>query len=353
MKRFLFLLLFVLYGCEGASEPEATDPLSVDSMLLHLGALADDSMLGRRAGSPQELLAANYVRDMFTAYGLQAGATGFLQEFTFADNDVLQVLAPGAVAGSVPHAGGWDGVPRGEPTSKHLAGVFQDVYSTQNVLGAIAGRGALADEWVIVGAHYDHVGFHQVEPESVVVFNGADDNGSGTALLLEIARYLRHYLNAGVGQSLDRRSIMFVAFGAEEAGLLGSWHFIQNPPSTVERTDITAMVNLDMVGRLRSNRLYAFGAYTSDLWVPLLEENNVDGLELVVPTSVSRGSDHYPFYEHHIPVLSFYTGTHDQYHQPEDDVDLINAEGMVRIGNLAIEVLLELLVREQPPVWVN
>ena len=353
MKRFSFLLLFVLYGCDAFSGPEETVPLSADSLVAHLNVLADDSMLGRDGGSPQELLAAQYLRDMFTAYGLQAGVTGYFQDFTFTVDNIPPVLSAAEAASAAVDGAGWDGVRAGTLVSGDNASVQQIEYSTQNVIGVINGRGKLADEWVIIGAHYDHIGYEQVDPDSVIVFNGADDNGSGTALLLELARYLRHYLNAGVARSLDRRSLMFIGFGAEEDGLLGSWHFVQRPPSTIARTDITSMVNLDMVGRMRSDRLYVTGVYTSGLWEPLLEDKNTEALDLVFPSSVSSGSDHFPFAQYRIPVLFFYTGSHDQYHRPEDDVELINTEGMVSIGNLVVDVVMDLLVREERPSWVN
>ena len=224
MRRLpLLLLLLVFPACDddpaspagngSSSVPPA--PLGASALLDHLNVLAHDSLFGRRAGSEWEWKAAEYIRDEFIEYGLEPGAPGYFQAFTI----------------SVPVDG-------------------QSGLASQNVLGVLPGVGALADEWVILGAHYDHVGADTVSG-SVVVYNGADDNASGTALMLEVARYLSEYVAAGMADDRDRRSIMFQAYGSEEVGLIGSTYFCAQP--TVAMEEITAMVNLDMVGRLRNN----------------------------------------------------------------------------------------------------
>lgn len=144
---------------------------------------------------------------------------------------------------------------------------------------------------------------------------------------------------------------MFQAFGAEEVGLRGSRYFVDNP--TVSIDSIAAMVNLDMIGRMRANRVTAHGAASSPLWETLLTERNEHVIDLVFPTTMSGRSDHYPFYEGGIPALFLYTGTHDEYHQPEDDVFWINTDGMLKIGDLTIAVLLDLMVRPDPPTFVR
>ncbi len=322
MKKLLLFPLLMLCACDTFSGPEATESISTDSLLAHLNFLAGDSLYGRGSGTEYELEAAEYVRDAFDGYGLSPAVSGWFQNFTF---DTGSSLASPAVA------------------------VQEQAVPSQNVLGVIPGQGSLSGQWVIVGAHYDHVGFTQVTPDSIVIYNGADDNASGTALLLELARYLSHYFTQGVARSLDRRSLMFHAYGAEEAGLLGSSYFVDNP--TVSMDSITAMVNLDMVGRMRGNSVTAHGASSSPLWATLLTERNDHNLNIVFPARMSGRSDHYPFYEAGKPALFLYTGTHDEYHQPDDDVYLINTDGMAMLGDLTIAVLLDLMVRDAPPTF--
>ncbi len=306
MKRLSVVALLLFAACDVFSGPETTEPLTEDALLDHLDYLAGDSLYGRGSGTEYELQAAEYIRDAFDEVGLVPAVAGWFQSFTFE-------------------------------------------VASQNVLGVLPGQGSLSEQWVILGAHYDHIGFTRVSPDSIIIFNGADDNASGTALLLELARYLGHYFTEGVSGSSDRRSLMFQAYGSEEAGLRGSRYFVENP--TMPLDSITAMVNLDMVGRLRDGLLFALGGSSSPLWEQLLTEHNEHDLQLIIPPNITGRSDHAPFYERLIPVMFFYTGTHDQYHAPEDDVWLLNTTGMVSIGNLAIAVITELLERSEPPTF--
>jgi Zn-dependent M28 family amino/carboxypeptidase len=218
------------------------------------------------------------------------------------------------------------------------AGKASQVVS-QNVLATLPGRGTLASEWVILGAHYDHVGF-EASGDSILVFNGADDNASGTALVLEVARILSEFVAADAGA--DRRSIMFHAYGAEEVGLVGSSYFTSSPTVPVET--IVAMMNVDMVGRLREE-LIVRGAYTGAWWQSMLTDINEGRLQLTLPAETPTRSDHFPFLLQGIPVLQFFTGTHAEYHTPLDDVWLLNLDGMEEIGGLVVELLWELAVR--------
>jgi Zn-dependent M28 family amino/carboxypeptidase len=348
MKRISVVVLVLLAACDVFSGPEATDPLTEEALLEHLNFLAGDSLYGRGSGTDYELEAAEYIRDAFDDYGLVPGVAGWLQSFTY-----ITGLSPSPGAQQVGHMPEFGSSWAGElgTSGDGLEGVFlQEEATSQNVLGVLPGQGSLSEQWVILGAHYDHIGFTQVAADSIVIFNGADDNASGTSLLLELARYLSHYFSEGVARGLDRRSVMFLAFGAEEAGLVGSMHFVSAP--TMPLDSVTAMVNLDMVGRLRGGELIAIGGSSSPLWVPLLTERNEEDLQIVIPSTTTLRSDHAPFYYEQIPVLFFYTGTHDQYHHPDDDVWLLNAPGMVRIGNLAIAVLTDLLVRPERPTFV-
>ena len=354
MKKLLLFPLLMLCACDAFSGPEATESINTDSLLVHLNFLAGDSLYGRGSGTEYELEAAEYVRDAFDGYGLSPAVSGWFQDFTFDTGPRLVSPQTVEALSSDPESvgAGWIG-PVSETalsTSSSTVAVQEQAVPSQNVLGVIPGQGSLSGQWVIIGAHYDHVGFTQVTPDSIVIYNGADDNASGTALLLELARYLGHYFTQGVARSLDRRSLMFHAYGAEEAGLRGSSYFADNP--TVSMDSITAMVNLDMVGRMRGNSVTAHGASSSPLWATLLTERNDHNLNIGFPSSMSGRSDHYPFYEAGKPALFLYTGTHDEYHQPDDDVYLINTDGMVLLGDLTIAVLLDLMVRDDPPTFV-
>ncbi|MEX1050903.1 MAG: M20/M25/M40 family metallo-hydrolase, partial [Gemmatimonadales bacterium] len=190
-----------------------------------------------------------------------------------------------------------------------------------NVVGILPGRGALAGEAVVVGAHYDHLGLGgmgSMDPDSTgVIHNGADDNASGTAALLEIARNLRQR------PAVDRRTIIIVAFTAEELGLIGSQYYVDHP--VLPNAQTVAMVNLDMVGRLRENRLLALGAASAPEWQPLLDSLNRYDLAILASGDGWGRSDHSSFYGKNIPVIHFFTDTHEEYHRVVDDVPLINA----------------------------
>ena len=336
MKRVLGIaLLLGLMGCDDTNSPQPTESISTNVLLDHLSFLAGDSLYGRGAGSPQELTAAEYIRDEFADVGLDPGVHGYLQTFTFI-NGPLDVSS---------HASAIQTLDDRAPAATVLA----DTLTSQNVLAVLPGNGKLAGQWIILGAHYDHLGWDRISEDSIVIYNGADDNASGTALMLEIARYLSHYLTLGAGGSVDHRSIMFQAYGAEEVGLRGSRHFTANP--VVPMDSIVAMLNLDMVGRLRGDRLIIGGAHTSELWDVLLVESNDDHLDLDYNDAGLTRSDQYPFYELGKPVLFFHTGLHSDYHQASDDVDLIFLDGMLEVGNLALSVLFNVAIGAEAPAF--
>jgi aminopeptidase YwaD len=228
-----------------------------------------------------------------------------------------------------------------------------------NVVALLSGSDPLlADQVVVIGAHFDHLGRGgegSLEPDSRAIHNGADDNASGTAVMLEVARRLMAGPRPG-------RSVLFVGFNGEERGLLGSGFYVTNPTRPLDRT--VAMINLDMVGRLRRNTLTVFGVATAPEWNDLLD---AAGEELDHPLTLSRmpdgygPSDHSSFYGRGIPVLHFFTNTHEDYHRPSDDWQKIEAEGMDRIARLVATLTLQItgtdgvpsvtptLVQAQPP----
>jgi Peptidase family M28/PDZ domain/PA domain len=216
----------------------------------------------------------------------------------------------------------------------------------RNVVGFLPGRGDLSDEFVVVGAHYDHVGMGgpgSLAPGTIAVHNGADDNSSGTTTMLEIARRLSHD-----DKSQERRGVVFIAFSGEERGLLGSKHYVRNPRWALENT--VAMVNLDMVGRLTSNALTVYGTGTATGFDELIDRLN-ERTKFALDKQVAGygPSDHQSFYEVGIPVFHFFTGLHNEYHRPSDDIELINFEGMQRIADMTSDLVLELATRPDRP----
>lgn len=200
---------------------------------------------------------------------------------------------------------------------------------TANVIGVLPGRDpAVNTEVLVLGAHYDHLGLGGAGSLDATpggrIHPGADDNASGVAGILELARTF------AARRGTLRRSIVFVAFGAEEEGTLGSLHFTKNPPVPIEK--IVAMVNLDMVGRLRNDTLDVHGVGTSPVWKPLVAKaNETTKLKLVFHEGGFGPSDHSSFYAASRPVLFLFTGSHPDYHRPSDTPDKLNAEGEEKV----------------------
>lgn len=243
----------------------------------------------------------------------------------------------------------------------------------KNVLGMIPGRGRLAEETIVIGAHYDHVGMGgpgSLAPGTIAVHNGADDNASGTTALLEIARKLslaNRRLPSNetdlVGwkadepippiESLasDQRRILFIAFTAEERGLLGSRYYVDHPRYALEST--ASMLNLDMVGRLSDGQLIVYGTGTGTGFDSLLDSvNSLTGFRLKKQREGLGPSDHQPFYERQIPVLHWFTGLHNDYHRPSDDFEKINTGGMVVITDMVYQIANRLATSSDRPRYL-
>ena len=216
------------------------------------------------------------------------------------------------------------------------AHVVTDVQRTRktvrNVVGAVTGSdAALQNEWVVVGAHYDHLGLgdqNSLAPSLIgQIHHGADDNASGTAGVLELARL------AAKNKTEWKRSLLFMTFAGEELGLLGSSNFVNHP--TIPIRNITAMLNMDMIGRLNNDRLFVGGVGTSPNFKPWLEQMNKPlHLQLDYSDSGYGASDHTSFNAKKIPVLFFFSGLHTDYHKPSDTSDKINAAGATKILSL-------------------
>lgn len=209
-------------------------------------------------------------------------------------------------------------------TMKMTTEVIQDRRTTDNVIGFLPGNDEAAkNRIVVVGAHYDHIGkgfIGSLAPDSKEVHNGADDNASGTAGVLEIAQKL-----AARRETL-KHSYLFMAYSGEELGLLGSAWFVKTP--TVDLENITCMINMDMIGRMEDNQLIVNGTGTSPVWPDWLNKlNEQTQFDLKLKSDGYGPSDQTSFYKKDIPVLQFFTGLHDDYNKPTDDADSINYEG--------------------------
>ncbi len=215
----------------------------------------------------------------------------------------------------------------------------------RNVIGVIPPHNSR--EYVVVGAHYDHLGHGETggfarKEEEGKIHPGADDNASGTAAVLELAASLAKELNiANKRLSPPRRGIILALWSGEELGLLGSAHFVDHP--TVRLSNIVAYVNFDMVGRLRENKLTLQGLGSSGGWRKLIEKRNVvAGFNLTLQDDPYLPTDVTTFYPKQVPVLSFFTGSHDEYHRPADRPDTLNYEGLERITQFARGLALDL-----------
>jgi aminopeptidase YwaD len=249
------------------------------------------------------------------------------------------------------------------PTVSFKVNLVKKQTDAYNVIGILEGTDAvLKNEAIVIGAHYDHLGKGgqgSLAVNSTEIHRGADDNASGTAALLEIARQLAK-------EKKNKRTIIFIAFGGEEEGLLGSKHYINDPIFPLEKT--IAMLNMDMVGRLQEDKLTVGGIGTASEWKDLVNSNNKSGFATIgneVPTNVKIAnkqtgevinklypnfslqlneegfgpSDHSSFYGKQIPVLFFFTGSHADYHKPTDTADKINYAGLAKITGYVGSIL--------------
>lgn len=270
--------------------------------------LAADSLQGRKTGTSYELMAADYIakRMKYLQISPLGNAGTYFQTFSFkASND-----------------------PHQEPTFTNEKG---DGFLTgTNVIGFINNN---ASTTVVIGAHYDHLGMGgegSLYREGAAIHNGADDNASGVAVMLDLAYKLQT-------SDLKGHNYLFIAFSGEEMGLLGSNYFTKNP--TLDLSKISYMINMDMVGRLNDDRVLAInGIGTSPRWNQIVNANNKD-FKLATSESGVGPSDHTSFYLNDIPVLHFFTGQHEDYHKPGDDAEKLNYTGMEQISSFIYRIV--------------
>ena len=228
--------------------------------------------------------------------------------------------------------------------------LIEDRGTTANIRGILPGTDPILRETaVVVGAHYDHLGMggeYSLAPASYgQIHPGADDNASGTAALILLAR-------AFAQSGGTTRSLVFAAFSAEELGVVGSSHYVRHPSIPIEKT--VAMVNMDMIGRLRDRTLYVFGVRTGKEFGDLLEDLNRDGnFTLTLGGDGYGPSDHLSFYVRKVPVLFLFTGPHSDYHRPSDTVDKINSDGLAAVTRFVYRVVERLANRPDPVTYVQ
>ena len=248
-----------------------------------------------------------------------------------------------------PHAQGGFAVPGS--SANFSAGVIHDKKMDRNVIGYIKVKGAT--EWVIVGAHYDHLGRGKGSGSSLArageegkIHPGADDNASGTAMVMEIAAALAK--EHAEHPEKFRRNMAFALWSGEESGLLGSSAFVEKPP--LDLKNVVAYINADMVGRLRENKLLVQAVGSSKSWPRIIEKRNVAaGFALTLQEDPYLPTDVTSFYPKRIPVLNFFTGSHEDYHRPTDTADKINAEGIARIATFAKGIVLDVAQSPERP----
>ncbi len=228
---------------------------------------------------------------------------------------------------------------------------LEKVYtSTANVIAYVTGDDEKNGNWIVVGAHHDHLGMggegnSSRAPDTIAVHNGADDNASGVAAIIELAEFFSY------GKNKPSKNIIFVTFGAEEKGILGSRHFVENPP--VDLKKISLMVNIDMLGRMKKDSgLQVGGVGTfNDSKEIITSINDNYGLKLSYSEAGYGPSDHASFYASNIPVLFFSTGAHSDYHTPFDDPDSLNYEGLALGTRFISDIIGKVDSRENPIVF--
>lgn len=280
--------------------------------------LASDNLRGRETGTEGELKAARYIKDRFESLGLspKGNAGTFFQTFTFAPkNDPHGEVALLSTDRQVRESGN------------------DSLITGTNVIGYLDNK---APNTIVIGAHYDHLGMGgegSLYREGAAIHNGADDNASGVAIMLQLAQKLQNETYKG-------NNYLFIGFSGEEKGLLGSNYFTKN--STIPLSEINYMINMDMVGRLNEEKALAVhGIGTSPIWGQTVFAANTS-FQLAEHESGVGPSDHTSFYLNDIPVLHLFTGQHEDYHKPGDDSEKLNYEGMRMIEDYILAIVAEL-----------
>lgn len=304
LNIFVAMLLLTatnIYASGNFSVPQAEQSITVADIKEHVKVLASDTFEGREAGSRGGQAVGVYLGQQYQTFKLAGGASEKNYYQTFHGN-------------------------------------------CRNILGLLRGSDPkLRDEVILIGAHYDHVGYGTAENSRGAVgyiHNGADDNASGAAGLVEIAQAICRL------ETAPKRTILFALWDGEEKGLLGSKHWLSAP--TIPLNRVKMVINVDMIGRLRKNTLTCFGSRTCRGLRRLVSgHNNSETLKLNYTWKLPENSDHWPFVQRHVPVLMFHTGLHDEYHTPNDDLDKLNYNGIQEVTRLMFHVAWDLANRSE------
>ncbi len=299
MKKSIFILIGFISTTVFAQKTIVANNQLVQNLKKHIQFLASDVLEGRRAGTIGEQKAALYIALQFESYGLkQKGESLFFQTFTIKKDTI-------------------------SPSSSRMG---------KNVIGYIDNK---APYTIVLGAHFDHLGYGEdhnsmYKGTEHLIHNGADDNASGTAALLELARLLKK-------EKKPSYNYLFIAFSGEELGLFGSKYFVEHP--TIDLKQVNYMINMDMIGRLNDSMALTIGGVgTSPTWDSIIHKNNFN-FKIKIDSSGTGPSDHTSFYRKDIPVLFFFTGLHEDYHKPTDDFDKINYTGEAKIVQWVYQII--------------
>lgn len=299
IQAMRFLSLFFLLAAGTTCLSQSIDPALIRK---HIKVLSSDSLQGRGTGTDGERMAASYIESQFKKLKLKPAGDNksYQQAFEFKSGT---------------HGTGQPGTAR-------------------NIVAYLDNGGT---NTIIIGAHYDHLGLGNeggsldANPQGKI-HNGADDNASGVAGLIELARYFKK------NSSKEKNNFLFIAFSGEELGLYGSKYFSEHP--TIDFSKANFMINMDMIGRLDTKSgLSVSGSGTSAFWETQLKKLSTDEVPIKTDSSGMGPSDHTSFYLKNIPVLHFFTGSHSDYHKPTDDWDKINYEGEARVLAVVIKLI--------------
>lgn len=302
MKKYLLLFCILCSAITYAQQ------INVAKIKTHIKFLASDKLKGRGTASQQELTAANYIAKNFKNCGLQpkGNISSYFYSFKFK-----------------------------KPKDAHDT-VGGEMISAIDVVGYLDNG---AENTVIIGGHFDHLGMGMdhnsldANPEGKI-HNGADDNASGTAGVIELARYFSE------NQRKEKFNFLFICFSGEELGLFGSKKYCENP--TIDFSKVNYMINMDMIGRLNDStkKIIIYGVGTAPDWVPMIDKIP-SGFSIKKDSAGIGPSDQTSFYLKDIPVLHFFTGQHADYHKPSDDINKINFEGEKKVLEYVVKIVEE------------
>ena len=303
MKKYLMSLVVILASC--SSTPKDIIKVSPENLKEVVTVLASDSLRGRLAGSGYDYKSAKYLEQRLTSFGFEP---------MFGDSGLVEFKLEG-----------------NENLSKTYS-IYGDSITNITYNVVMIKRAKNSDGTIVVGAHYDHMGVSKVDmpkrnQKKGDILPGANDNATGISTMLELARIYSHDIDS------MKRDMVAIAFGAEEIGLLGSKEIVRK--FNEENIKIDMMFNFEMTGTLRGDSLLVLGNDSYDMAKSFVEVSNPDSLIFINESSLSKGSDHIPFFNNETPIVCFATMGVKYYHVPQDDLDCVNWEGLTSVTSYA------------------